>query len=148
MEYSPMEFLSSHFIESLLIVLLFICFLIIWLIIRQRKYSGGVLVGKTGMDYKQEAFKVIPYPVVIISDKDIILYVNPAAEKIFSARLRQLVGKCYQSVFSLVASDTELAINDFSSLADTSAWKECELNVDDKNILTVNGEIKRNYRMH
>ncbi len=138
MEYSPMEFLSSYFVEFLLIILLLICLLIIiWLVVRQKKYLGSVFVTKTGMDYKQEAFKVIPYPIVIISDKDIILYVNPAAEKIFEARLRELVGKSYQSVFSLVASDTELIINNFSSLANASAWKECKLNVDNKNIFTV-----------
>ncbi|MCK5812660.1 MAG: EAL domain-containing protein [Cocleimonas sp.] len=89
------------------------------------------------MDYKQEAFKVIPYPIIVISDKNTFLYANPAAEKMFKMHLRRLVGKDYQSVFSLTAADTELSINDFSKLANSGIWKECELAIGDKNILTV-----------
>ena len=133
-----MEFLSSHYLEAFLVILLLGCFIIIvWLLLRQRKHSGGVLAGKTGMDYKQEAFKVIPYPIVVISDKDIILYVNPFAEKIFNMRLRQLIAKPYPSIFSFIATDTELPINDFLSLAETSTWKECKLKVNDKELLTI-----------
>ncbi|MCK5809884.1 MAG: EAL domain-containing protein [Cocleimonas sp.] len=88
------------------------------------------------MDYKQEAFKVIPYPIVIINAKSIFLYVNPAAEKMFKRRLRRLMGRDYKSIFSLIDSDTDLPISNFSRLAESSRWKECELKVGDKKILT------------
>ncbi len=139
-----MEFLSSYYLATLLTILLAICLVvIIWLLLRQRRHSGGILTGKTGMDYKQEAFKVIPYPILVISDKDIILYINPPAEKMFKTRLRQSVGKNYHSIFSLIASDTGLAINGFSKLTETSVWKECKLKIDDKNLLTVELSVIR-----
>jgi diguanylate cyclase (GGDEF)-like protein len=111
--------------------------IIAWLLLRLKANSGGVLAGKTGMDYKQEAFKIIPYPIIIISDENTFLYVNPVAEKVFKMRLRELVGKDYRSVFSLIDTDTKLPINDFRRLAHRSVWKECELKIDDKNSLTV-----------
>ena len=107
---------------------------IVWLLLRNKRSSG--LTSKTPMDYKQEAFKVIPYPIVIINAKSIFLYVNPAAEKMFKRRLRRLMGRDYKSIFSLIDSDTDLPISNFSRLAESSRWKECELKVGDKKILT------------
>ncbi len=102
----------------------------------RRKHSGGGMAGKTPMDYKQEAFKVIPYPIVILNNDNIFLYVNPAAEKMFNMRLRRLMGRDYKSVFSLIDSDTDLPISNFLRLAESLRWKECELKVGDKKILT------------
>ncbi len=103
----------------------------------RRKHSRSGTAGKTPMDYKQEAFKVIPYPIVIINSNNIFLYVNPAAEKMFNIRLRRLMGRDYKSVFSLIDSDTDLPISNFLRLAESLRWKECELKVGDKKILTV-----------
>ena len=106
-----------------------------WLLLR-RTHSISGMAGKTPMDYKQEAFKVIPYPLVIINANNIFLYVNPAAENMFKMRLRRLMGRDYKSIFSLIDNNTDLPISNFSRLAESSRWKECELKVGDKKILT------------
>jgi diguanylate cyclase (GGDEF)-like protein len=129
-----MEFFSSYMVP-LLIVLLLCLIAVIWFLLH-RQYLGGGVTGKTAMDYKQEAFKVIPYPIVIINAKNIFLYVNPAAEKIFKIRLKNLMGRDYKSVFSLVDCETDLPISNFSRLAENSQWKECELKVGNEKILT------------
>lgn len=93
-------------------------------------------MGKTEMDYKQEVFKVIPYPIVIINEDDIFLYANPAAERIFKIGLRRLIGKDYKTIFSLTNSDTHLPMSNFLRLSESSTWKECELTVGEEKILT------------
>ncbi|MCK5918012.1 MAG: EAL domain-containing protein [Cocleimonas sp.] len=129
-----MAFFSSY-IGSLLILLLACLMVMGWLLLR-RTHSISGMAGKTPMDYKQEAFKVIPYPLVIINANNIFLYVNPAAENMFKMRLRRLMGRDYKSIFSLIDNNTDLPISNFSRLAESSRWKECELKVGDKKILT------------
>jgi diguanylate cyclase (GGDEF)-like protein/PAS domain S-box-containing protein len=125
----------SSYMGPLLTFLLVIIIIVSWLLLRQKNTEGG-LAGKTEMDYKQEVFKVIPYPIVIINDNDIFLYVNPAAEKMFKIRLRRLIGKDYKTIFSLLNSETKLPMSDFLLWSENSTWKECELTVGEEKILT------------
>ena len=126
---------SSSYMEPLLVLLLVLLILVVWLLFRQQNYGGGN-TSKTAMDYKQEVFKVIPYPIVIISDRDVFLYVNPAAEKMFKIRLRRLIGKDYKTVFSLIDSNTDLPVSNFLRISESALWKECKLKVGEENVLT------------
>jgi diguanylate cyclase (GGDEF)-like protein len=88
------------------------------------------------MDYKLEAFKIIPYPIVIINHKAAFFYVNPSAERMLKMPLRHLIGRNYRTVFSLIDCETELPTSNLARLADSLTWKEYELTVGGKQVLT------------
>ena len=105
-----------------------------WFLFRRQPEAVGV--GKTGMDYKQEAFKVIPYPIVIINHKNAFFYANPVAERILDIPLRRLIGRNYKTIFSLIDCETDLPVSNLARLADSLSWKEYELKVGKKKVLT------------
>lgn len=119
----------------LLVLLLAVLIIIIWFV-RSRWHKSDGFAGKSEMDYKQEAFKVIPYPIVIFNNNNIFLYINPAAEKVLKTKLRRVIGQDYSAIFSLVDSGTELDINDFEKISQSVDWKECELKLGEEKILT------------
>lgn len=127
-----MEFLSMY-IAPILIFLLAIIMVLAWFLVR-RRICGTVV--KSGIDYKQEAFKIVPYPIVILKKNDAILYLNAAAEKVLKVQLRRVMGKDYKSLFSLIDSETGLPIRDMLKLSESNAWKECELKLGAQQILT------------
>jgi len=127
------EFLSAYMTPLLLLLLAGVMFVVGFFLYRKKKSDG---VGKSEMDYKQEAFKVIPYPIIIINSNDILLYINPIAEKVLRTKLRRAIGKDYKTLFSLTDFETKLSINNLEKLSHSSDWKECELSLKGKKILT------------
>ena len=107
-----------------------------WFFLYRWNKSDGVVVGKSRMDYRQEAFKVIPYPIIIINTDDVLLYVNPTAEKVLKVQLRRIMGKDYKAIFSLTDFETKLPIKSLKKLSASQDWKECELSLGDEKILT------------
>ncbi len=127
-------YLSAYTIP-LLVLLLAVVMVIAWFFLYRWKKLDGVTVGKSEMDYRQEAFKVVPYPIIIINTNDTLLYVNPTAEKILKAKLRRTIGKDYKTIFSLTDFETKLAIDNLEKLSAYQEWRECELSLGGEKIL-------------
>ena len=118
----------------LLVLLLAGVMAVTWFFLYRWKKLGGV--GKSEMDYRQDAFRVIPYPIILINRDDILLYINPAAEKILKVQLRRTIGQDYKTIFSIIDFETKLAIKHLEKLSISQDWKECELSLGDEKILT------------
>ncbi|MCK5903441.1 MAG: EAL domain-containing protein [Cocleimonas sp.] len=128
-----MEYFSSY--SGLLLALLLASVLTIgWFLFRWKK---SAVIDKAIIDYKQDVFRIIPYPIVLLNKKEACLYINPAAEKILKLKLRQIIGKDYKNIFSLLDSTTDLPLTNFQRLAEDEHWKECELKLtlDDEKIM-------------
>ena len=52
-------------------------------------------------DSYKDAYKILPDAILVLNDKNQILYINPAAEIMLSCKLRSVLGRPYKDVFNL-----------------------------------------------
>ena len=62
---------------------------------------------------KEEVFKIVPFPVVLLTGQYNVIYLNPSAETLFDSPLRRNLGKPVSALFELQNSQTKIPIKDF-----------------------------------
>ena len=66
---------------------------------------------------KEEVLKMVPFPVVLLTGKYSIIYLNPAAEALFNSPLRRKLGKPADTLFELQHPKTEIIVDDYLDLS-------------------------------
>lgn len=80
----------------------------------------------------EDAYKILPEAVVILNTKKHVVYINPSAEKMLHCKLRSVMGKPQESVFSLLHPKTSQPLQDFSADNQQGEERECLLQVSNK----------------
>ena len=62
---------------------------------------------------KEEVLKLVPFPVVLLTGQYTIIYLNPAAERLFDSPLRRNLGKPANGLFELQNSKTKIPLKDY-----------------------------------
>ncbi|MGB1310391.1 MAG: diguanylate cyclase domain-containing protein, partial [Leucothrix sp.] len=62
---------------------------------------------------KEEVLKVVPFPVVLLTGRYTVVYLNPSAEALLRSPLRRNLGKPVSALFELRNPQTKLPITDF-----------------------------------
>jgi len=91
-------------------------------------------------EFKQEnAYKLLPESIVILNSDNKIIYLNPAAEKMLSCKLRSVMGKTHTSVFKLLNQETRRVMQGFldTNIDQENIKRECLLSTTTNQIFSI-----------
>ena len=107
-----MTFLQDHSI--ILAVVAILAALAVFCLYKIKKGRVGSGCQNTELTaVKEEVLKLVPFPVVLLSGQYRIIYLNPAAEVLFSSPLRRNLGKPANTLFELQNPQTKIPIKNF-----------------------------------
>lgn len=113
--------LHNENLLALIIVglLLLILMLAVVFLFAYRKQSSGSSNGSTG--YNENTFKLIPQSVVVLNNRQQLIYLNPPAEELLGCRLRSVMGRHFSEIFSLLNEQTGRKLQ---NILDRNAFKK------------------------
>jgi len=80
----------------------------------------------------EDAYKLLPESIIILNDDNNIVYLNPAAEKMLSCKLRSVMGKNQKTAFELLHSKTSRTLQNVLSSKAQESERECLLQTSTK----------------
>lgn len=95
----------------ILIAISFACFF--WYSKKKKNAESNGFQGNTESSsehYQENAYKLLPEAIVILNNDNKIIYLNNAAEKLLSCKLRSVMGRLYSDVFTLLNRETRRVI--------------------------------------
>jgi diguanylate cyclase (GGDEF)-like protein len=108
----------------LFIVLLFLIATIIVMYFRKKDLPP--VLSTPQYNCHEDAYKLLPEAVIILNDENKFVYLNPAAEKMLSCKLRSVMGKNKNTAFELLHIKTSRVLQDtFDNKQETE--RECLL---------------------
>ena len=92
------NFSLSDIVSSIILLLLIVAVVVMYF----RKKDQLPVLRAPQYNCHEDAYKLLPEAIIILNEDNRFVYLNPAAEKMLSCKLRSVMGKTYSTVFELL----------------------------------------------